>query len=472
MKTKDWIERTMDYLERKERDIDWNRPIYINEGIPITFTVGKYGIECNNHLVDMIKTGKDSSDFGKSVFPSRDNYCTDDFDILILNACWKFGDENNYLEPFNKEVGKLRDIFTEYDIRVLPKFDDLVRAIKDKCEADMERGTYMFRRHIESYLAIAVANGIDWKSIKKYVQLKTGLEEYLNKFIHIRNSEFKENNRIITPKGDETNILEYIAKSILRFAMDYKENFNGIVKNSVWVKVIRHYGEFDADEKGTGLYENKYVIKEDISFENIIQAMKDMVKTMEFNKYYAQIVKEIHQIRISFKYVDVLGMYIEKYKEYIIEKSMSLKFENKKACFMFAITSINYADLPFETRWKEDIYNIIKEFALNHDQGVKDTFWLSRIAEELNSKLPDIKKKLISDSGKNYIHWNKDFYDKEMNRRAEIERKQKEERERRKTANNIRERERSNAQIRWFGYFLLQGMTAEEAWRKVQTLCL
>ena len=471
MKTKDWIERTMDYLEKKERYIDWNNPFCMNEQAP-AFTVGKYGIECNNHHVEIRRVDEDRSDFGKPVFPHRDNYCTDDFDILILNACWKFRDENNYLEPFNKEVGKLRDIFTEYDICVLPKFDDLVRAIKDKCEADMERGTYMFRRHIESYLAIAVANGIDWESIKKYGQLKTGLEEYLNKFIHIRNSEFKENNRIITPKGDETNILEYIAKSILRFAMDYKENFNGIVKNSVWVKVIRHYGEFDADEKGTGLYENKYVIKEDISFENIIQAMKDMVKTMEFNKYYAQIVKEIHQIRISFKYVDVLGMYIEKHKEYIIEKSMSLKFENKKACFMFAITSINYADLPFETRWKEDIYNIIKEFALNHDQGVKDTFWLSRIAKELNSKLPDIKKKLISDSGKNYIRWSKDFYDKEMNRRAEIERKQKEERERRKTANNIRERERSNAQIRWFGYFLLQGMTAEQAWHKVQTLCL
>ena len=75
-------------------------------------------------------------------------------------------------------------------------------------------------------------------------------------------------------------------------------------------------------------------------------------------------------------------------------------------------------------------------------------------------------------SGNNLWRWNKDYYDKEMTKRFEEEKRQKEESERRKIAQNVRERERSNEQIRWFGYFLLQGLTAEEAWFKVQCMCL
>ena len=471
MKTKDWIERTMDYLERKERDIDWNNPFCINEQAP-TFTVGKYGIECNNHHVEIRRVDEDRSDFGKPVFPHRDNYCTDDFNIIILTACGKFRDENKFMEPFEKELDKLRDIFAQYNIHTLPEFDDWVKAIRYKCEQDMDRGTYMFRRCIDSYLSFAVVKGLDWNSIKQYEQFKNELSEYLNKFIYISNTEFKNNNRIVTARGDETDILEYIAKSILRFALDYKENFNESVKNSIWVKVVRHYGEFDADEKGTGLYEKTYVMKNDYGFMVILQTMKNISKKLLFIKYHNQIMEEIHKTRILFKYVDVLGMYAARHKDHIIDTAMSLKFDNDKACFMYAITSINYADLPFESTWKEDIYNIIKEFALNHNQRVKDTFWLSRICEDLKSNLTHVKKKLVRESGENFSHWNKAFYDKEMDRKAKLEQKLKEEREKMQTSNNIRERERSNEQIRWFGYFLLQGMTAEQAWHKVQTLCL
>ena len=471
MKTKDWIERTMDYLERKERDIDWNNPFCMNEQAP-TFTVGKYGIECNNHHVEIRRVDEDRSDFGKPVFPHRDNYCTDGFNIIILTACGKFRDENKFMEPFEKELDKLRDIFAQYNIHTLPEFDDWVRAIRYKCEQDMERGTYMFRRCIDSSLSFAVVKGLDWNSIKQYEQFKNELSEYLNKFIYISNTEFKNNNRIVTARGDETDILEYIAKSILRFALDYKENFNESVKNSIWIKVVRHYGEFDADEKGTGLYEKTYVMKNDYGFMGILQTMKNISKKLLFIKYHNQIMEEIHKTRILFKYVDVLGVYAARHKDHIIDTAMSLKFDNDKACFMYAIASINYADLPFESRWKEDIYNIIKEFALNHNQRVKDTFWLSRICEDLKSNLTHVKKKLVRESGENFSHWNKAFYDKEMDRKAKLEQKLKEEREKTQTSNNIRERERSNEQIRWFGYFLLQGMTAEQAWHKVQTLCL
>lgn len=158
----------------------------------------------------------------------------------------------------------------------------------------------MFRRYVDSYLALAIANGVDWKSVKNYENLKESLSQYLTKFTLISNSEYKENNWIVTIRGDETDILEYIAKAILRFAMDYRENFNGKVKNSVWVKVVRHYGELDEYEAHTGLHEKYYVMKEDNTFVSILRKMKDLSKKICFYKYYDQIMEEIHKTRLLF----------------------------------------------------------------------------------------------------------------------------------------------------------------------------
>ena len=256
---KTWIENTLKYVEEKEsrgiwgeEECFWNKEDYEFD----KFIPGDYGLEYNNHPVELrvVYKGEGEYDNGTALL-KKDSYWDSNIEILILAACGKFRDENKFLEPFEKELDKLRDIFAQYNIHTLPEFDDWVRAIRYKCEQDMDRGTYMFRRCIDSYLSFAVVKGLDWNSIKQYEQFKNELSEYLNKFIYISNTEFKNNNRIVTARGDETDILEYIAKSILRFALDYKENFNESVKNSIWVKVVRHYGEFDADEKGTGLYE-------------------------------------------------------------------------------------------------------------------------------------------------------------------------------------------------------------------------
>lgn len=476
---KTWIENTLKYVEEKEsrgiwgeEECFWNKEDYEFD----KFIPGDYGLEYNNHPVELrvVYKGEGEYDNGTALL-KKDSYWDSNIEILILTACGKFRDENKFLEPFEKYVSKVREIFSQYNIHTTPEFEEEVNIIRISCKSYMEKGSYMFRRYVDSYLALAIANGVDWKSVKNYENLKESLSQYLTKFTLISNSEYKENNWIVTIRGDETDILEYIAKAILRFAMDYRENFNGKVKNSVWVKVVRHYGELDEYEAHTGLHEKYYVMKEDNTFVSILRKMKDLSKKICFYKYYDQIMEEIHKTRLLFKYVDVLGKYLATHRDEIINYAVSLNFDNKKACFMYAITVVDCKELPFEMKWNEDIYNCIREFALKCESSVhiyKETYWLFRIRKDLKSKLKDIRRYLMKYSGNNLWRWNKDYYDKEMTRRFEEEKRQKEESERRKIAQNVRERERSNEQIRWFGYFLLQGLTAEEAWFKVQCMCL
>ena len=66
-------------------------------------------------------------------------------------------------------------------------------------------------------------------------------------------------------------------------------------------------------------------------------------------------MEEIHKTRLLFKYVDALGKYLATHRDEIINYAVSLNFDNKKACFMYAITVADCKELPFEMKWNEDM---------------------------------------------------------------------------------------------------------------------